>query len=214
MSHTVLIIPDHGRQTSHSIDTLSAIIPHSKIVPHIDFEQPVLVDWAQAICYEIQQLLGHIWIIAEGFACLAASVAIADGNEHVAGLIFIDPANPNDFTILGKRQDIDNSRCKSIESLLPTTPLAAFGVLVHRCGSALALNDVQGLAEQWGLSLYQAVQADQPQWRFIQRLLLAMQASSIPLPHGDLIREKPERQGKGSVLANVRKHTREGLYYV
>lgn len=216
MNDFILIIPDCAvaKTNAGKLTALSSAIANSQLLRTINYDQPVLADWAQAIRAALQNHYGRMWIIAEGFACLAASVAVADKQESLAGLIFIDPADAEDFNILGFRSQNDQQRSKSIQTLLPDTPLAAFGLLLHHCAGQLTEKDAELIAEQWGLAFYPSTENDCYQPRFINRILAAMQSASLDVPHGDLTRDKPEKSGKGSVLANVRKHTREGLYYL
>ncbi len=90
---TVLVVPGyHGSGPDHWQSWLETRLPEARRVSGIDWEQPVLADWALAIRDDIDRANGAVWIVAHSFGCLASIVAIADRGESVAGAWLGGPA--------------------------------------------------------------------------------------------------------------------------
>jgi len=72
MQHTTLIVPGfHGSGPAHWQTWFEAQVPGARRVSGIDWEQPVLPHWAQAVRDGIDHASGPVWLVAHSFGCLA-----------------------------------------------------------------------------------------------------------------------------------------------
>lgn len=186
MSDTVLLVPGfHGSGPDHWQSWLERELPESRRVSGIDWELPVLGEWAAAIGREIDAASGRIWVVAHSFGCLASVVAIAERRERIAGAILVAPADPERFTTEGPRDDtatVAARRALSVKPLLPVSKFTDFGLLVaSRNDPWMSFASARRWADQWGVSLYDAgraghinVESGHGRWPLIVELLSAM----------------------------------------
>ncbi len=229
MSVTILIVPGyHGSGPDHWQSWLEARQPDARRVTGIDWDSPVLADWALEIRREIDESVGPVWIVAHSFGCLASVVAIADRADKVAGAILVAPADPNRFTPLGARGEghIRKRRfaeVRSVKALLPSTVLPVMGLVVaSRNDPWMQLEHAQYWAQTWGFAFLDVgnaghinVESGHGPWPQIQTLLTAMRNAVVAAPVlGSLDRAPKVRRGRGGALANARKHTRRRIQYV
>ncbi len=224
---TVLVVPGyHGSGPDHWQSWLETQVPESRRVVGIDWEQPVLADWALAIRDEIDAATGPVWIVAHSFGCLASVVAIADRTEKVAGAILVAPADPDRFSPLGPRDltrhERRSSAISSLKSLLPDWPLPVMGLLVASSTDPWMDQDAaREWARRWGFVFHDAgdaghinVESGHGPWLLIRNLLQSLRLAAYAFPVLGSLEAARRRRGRGSVLANVRKHTRRKIQYV
>ncbi|NPU93035.1 MAG: alpha/beta hydrolase [Gammaproteobacteria bacterium] len=224
---TVLVVPGfHGSGPSHWQSWLETQLPEARRVGGIDWEQPVLADWALAIRDEIDAATGAVWIVAHSFGCLASIVAMADRTEKVAGAILVAPADPNRFSPVGVRDqnrfERRSSAVHSVKSLLPDWPLSVMGLVVASSTDPwMAQSDAREWARRWGFVFHDAgdaghinVESGHGPWPLVHNLLQSLRLAAHAFPVLGSVDSAARRRGRGSVLANVRKHTRRKILYV
>lgn len=185
--NNVLIVPGfHGSDDAHWQSWLQGSVAQAQRLSGVDWESPILSVWAGRIRQQLQNSAAPQWIVAHSFGCLAASVAVSDIPWQVAGLIFVAPADPARFSLLG---------CRSVEaggeesavtisthsahqtgthtnslrypkddvdvwSVLPRQPLGANGILIASTNDPwLSLPCAQQMAAEWQLDLLNVGQA-------------------------------------------------------
>lgn len=224
---TVLVVPGyHGSGPDHWQSWLETRLPEAQRVSGIDWEQPVLADWALAIRDDIDSANSAVWIVAHSFGCLASIVAIADRAEKVAGAILVAPADPDRFSPLGTRDaskfERKSAALSSVKSLLPDRPLPVMGLVVgSRNDPWMSHEEAREWARRWGFAFYDAgdaghinVESGHGPWPQIENLLQSMRLAVHAFPVLGSLESAERRRGRGSVLANVRKHTRRKMQYV
>ncbi|HVL00878.1 MAG TPA: alpha/beta hydrolase [Dongiaceae bacterium] len=224
---TVLVVPGfHGSGPGHWQSWLETQLPESRRVSGIDWEEPVLADWALAIRDEIDAASGVVWIVAHSFGCLASVVAIADRTEKVAGAILVAPADPMRFSPLGardlSRHERKSSALNSVKPLLPDWPLPVMGLVVASSTDPwMAQDEAHEWGRRWGFGFYDAgdaghinVESGHGPWPLVRNLLQSMRLAAHAFPVLGSVEGAERRRGRGSVLANVRKHTRRKIQYV
>lgn len=213
-----LIVPGfHGSGPDHWQSWLEQQVPNSTRITGIDFEQPVLAQWAARIREELAQAREPLWLIAHSFGSLAAVVAAADRPEHIAQLILVAPADPDRFDCMGLKQE----RSLAIERFtlgkaLPLRPLQVNGlVIASRDDPWLPYEKAAALASAWQLDLHDAgaaghINADTGYgaWPALLTLLRKHSRLSNSSP---VVNTAQLRKGRGSALAAVRQLTREQL---
>ncbi|MDO9477270.1 MAG: alpha/beta hydrolase [Pseudohongiella sp.] len=228
----VLIVPGfRGSDEAHWQSWLQMQIDGAQRLSGVDWDDPVLSVWAGKIRQQLQRSDNYQWIVAHSFGCLAAAIAVADRPQKVAGVIFVAPADPARFHLLGCRQvhganawhepAIRQSVIKEKEGVWPVIPSQALGVegvvIASENDPWLTLATAGVIAERWGLDLTNVGQAGHINteggygpWPYIKELLASRmrQASAIarPEPGNPLL-----RLGRGSVLAHVRQQTRRQM---
>lgn len=131
MPHTTLIVPGfHGSGPDHWQTWIEGHIRDARRVVGIDWEKPVLAQWAQTLRTEIDRAHGRVWIIAHSFGCLAAVLASTSRPERVAGLMLVAPADPERFGPRGLRKADDLTAQPGLSGWIPRTPLAPPSVVV------------------------------------------------------------------------------------
>lgn len=227
MSSTVLTVPGyHGSGQGHWQTWLESEVADSRRVKRIDWDSPILADWALEIRREIDEAVGAVWIVAHSFGCLATVVAVCDRMEKVAGVILVAPADPLRFSPLGHGDLLKKGRrqdeSSTIRGLLPTSNLGIMGALIaSRNDPWMPFSTAHELADTWGLALHDAgdaghinVESGHGPWPFIKLLLLSLRKKIEIAPLiGTLDDEIKRRGGRGSVLASVRNQTRRKIEY-
>ncbi len=226
MDSTVLIVPGyHGSGPGHWQTWLESELVDARRVRGIDWERPVLADWALEIRREIDESVGPVWIVAHSFGCLASVVAAADRIDKVAGALLVAPADPERFTPTGARaaeQMHFRRDSASVASLLPVSEIPVMGMVVASATDPwMALADARFWALRWGFAIQDAgdaghinTESGHGAWPAIRNLLSAMRltADNVPLL-GSLCQASGARRGRGSALANARKFTRKKVLF-
>lgn len=208
----VLIIPGyHGSGPDHWQSWLERQLPTATRVSGIDWETPVLADWALRVRDTLARTPQPLRIVAHSFGCLAAVVAAADRPDQVADLILVAPADPDRFDFAGLRHEYAPAAQATLSAALPLRPLQVRGHLVFsRNDPWMEPHKAQALARTWQLSPHDAgaaghinTESGYGPWPFI--LDLASQPLLTPEASATL------RRGRGSALAAVRQRTRRQL---
>ncbi len=210
----ILIVPGFkGSGPAHWQTWLQAQIPESTRINGIDWDKPVLALWAERVRDELARATQPLRVIAHSFGCLATVVAVADRPEQVAELILVAPADPDRFDFTGLKPEDLPFGSFSLSEALPRRSLHVNGtVIASRNDPWLTFEKAAGLANDWGLDVYDAGQAGH------------INADSGFGPWPDLLqmlgkspKAAPEisapvlKKGRGSTLAAVRQLTREQL---
>jgi uncharacterized protein len=212
----LLIVPGfHGSGPDHWQSWLEQQVPNSKRVTGIDWEQPVLAQWAGRIREELAQAQEPLWVIAHSFGSLAAVVAAADRPEHIAQLILVAPADPDRFDCMGlKLERAQGIERFSLGKALPLRPLQVNGlVIASRNDPWLGYDKAAALANWWQLDFHDGGEAGHINaesgygaWPALLTLLNKRSPKAIPVAANHHL-----RKGRGSALAAVRQLTREQL---
>jgi uncharacterized protein len=228
----VLIVPGfRGSDEAHWQSWLQMQIDGAQRLSGVDWDDPVLSVWAGKIRQHLQRSDNYQWIVAHSFGCLAAAIAVTDLPQKVAGVIFVAPADPARFHLLGCRQmpgessgyqptgsPLDTKESEGVWPVIPSQILGVEGVLIASENDPwLSLATAGVIAERWGLNLTNVGQAGHINteggygpWPYIKELLAGRMrlASSVarPDPGNPLM-----RRGRGSALAHVRQQTRRQM---
>ena len=100
---------------------MERLIPGARRVEQ-NWENPILVRWAENVRNAIDEADGPVWLIAHSFGCLAAVVAASDRVNKTAGVMLVAPANPERFNLGGIRhteKTEDFSAKYSVTDVLP-----------------------------------------------------------------------------------------------
>jgi len=223
MNTTVLTVPGyHGSGDAHWQTWLEETLPGSRRVTGIDWESPVLINWAIRIQQEIDAATKPVLIVAHSFGCLASVIAASNRPEKVAGVILVAPANPERFSPLGLRDPEEPAVLVTVADLLPRKPLPLTGlVIASRNDPWISYASAQEWVGRWGFGLYNAGMAGHINsesgygpWPLLIELIQAMRAAVEPLPLGAIDRGRRQQQGRGGLLAKIRLHTRQQLAYL
>ena len=216
MNRNILIVPGMGGSgPDHWQSWFSSRLPGSQRLERVDWHEPVLAEWARNLRQQVQRTPGRVWLVAHSFGCLVSAVVIADIPNKIAGAFFVAPADPERFTLLGRR-DAD-SPTPSIESLLPNTNLGIPGLVISSSNDPWMKADLASQwAQRWGLAMLNVGPAKHintesgfGEWQQGLRLLQLMLQVA---PLDDNTTEPPQRlAGRGGVLARVRLETRRQL---
>jgi hypothetical protein len=129
LQHELLVVPGYqGSGPGHWQSWLEGQVPTARRVDGIDWEQPVLDPWVDAIVRYLRRPGWPRLIVAHSFGCLASAVAAQRVPEKVAGLFLVAPVDPqrlgpNGF--LRSRSDEDN-----LANHMPRDPLRRPGTIV------------------------------------------------------------------------------------
>ncbi len=220
MHHTTLIVPGlHGSGPDHWQSWLERQLPDTRRVPDIDWAQPVLARWAQAVRDAIDRAPGPVWVVAHSFGCLASVVAAADRGERVAGLMLVAPADPERFTPRGLRDSGTHPEPMSLASAIPRQPLGAPSLVVASTNDPwVRFTSAAYWADCWGSHLEEIgaaghinVDSGHGPWARGLELLHALQAAGDDLPLGSIDDAKLNRRGRHGALAHLRHHTRDNV---
>lgn len=102
MAGTTLIIPGYqGSGPDHWQTWMEQRVSGARRVDGIDWESPVLADWAAAVRREVLCGPGPVWLVAHSFGCLAAVAGTQWLGDRVQGAMLVAPADPDRFTPRG-----------------------------------------------------------------------------------------------------------------
>lgn len=157
MIPNVLIVPGyHGSGNDHWQTWLESQIPSAKRVSGIDWERPILHNWAEAIIHELEGSVSQTVIIAHSFGCLATAMAIANRPDKVAGVILVAPADPERFTLLGARKG-HLEAFPSIAEHLPDHSLNTLGLVIGSQNDPwMKLGHAYAWSKRWKLAFHNA----------------------------------------------------------
>jgi predicted alpha/beta hydrolase family esterase len=214
----LLIVPGyHGSGPGHWQSWLQQQVPNSTRITGIDWEQPVLAQWAGRIREALAQAQQPLWVIAHSFGSLAAVVAAADRPEHIAQLILVAPADPDRFDCMGlKPERALGVERFSLGKALPLRPLQVNGLVIgSRNDPWLSYDKAAALAKGWQLDFHDGgeaghINADSGHgaWPALLTLLRKRSQKNSAAP---VVSNTHLRKGRGSALAAVRQLTREQL---
>lgn len=213
-----LIVPGYrGSGAQHWQSWLEQQVPGCIRINGIDWQEPVLAQWAGRVREVLATATQPLRIVAHSFGCLAAVVAVADRPEQVAQLVLVAPADPDRFDCMGLKPDqgfIDERY--SLQHVVPQRALAVGGlVIASRNDSWLSHDKAAVLAQHWGLRLHDAgaaghinAESGYGPW---PALLDLLQTEATPAAVVSPGTAASLRKGRGSALAAVRQLTREQL---
>lgn len=160
MSLNILTVPGYqGSGDAHWQTWLEQQIPGAKRVSGIDWEQPVVHKWAEAIIRELEASSRKTVIIAHSFGCLASAMALANRPDHVAGVILVAPADPQRFGLFGVRKG-HLANYPSIAEQLPDGPINVPGLLIgSRDDPWMKLSHAYAWSRRWKLAFHDAGEA-------------------------------------------------------
>lgn len=163
MSFNILIVPGyHGSGDAHWQTWLEQQIPAARRVSGIDWDQPILHHWADAITRELAASFHKTVIVAHSFGCLASVMAVANRPHDVAGVILVAPADPDRFTPWGVRSDCltwtDHlTEHPSIAAQLSGRSLGTMGLVIgSRNDPWMTLQHANTWAKRWQLVFHDA----------------------------------------------------------
>lgn len=215
----------HGSGADHWQTWAEREIPNCRRVQGIDFEQPVVAAWADAIRQDIRQVPGDVILLAHSFGCLASVLAVADHDTKVSAVVLVAPASPKRFgpsglLEQGKGSSLVPSAHVDLTACLPLTPLPIPGVLLGSENDPwMTSEDASHWAHIWGLkwvSLGNAGHVNTAsgygRWPAVARLVELLRERLTPFPLGEF-GEQGERLSKNrfSALTKARRLTREIL---
>lgn len=210
---SLLLIPDHGGiPPGHWLAWLAEQLPGSREVPELDSAQAVLAHWAETIRRCLAETGSTQTLVAHGFGCLAAVVAVADRPDRVDELILVAPADAASFDCTGPRTRRSRHEERFLlDQVLPHEALGPRGLLVaSRDDPGLCFEAARELAARWGLDFVDAgpaghldVAAGYGPWPWLFKQL----QTHKPAP-GSVARTML-RRGRGSHLAALRQLTRK-----
>lgn len=157
MSLDILIVPGyHGSGDAHWQTWLQQQIPSARRVSGIDWDQPVVHNWAEAIIRELETSTRKTVIVAHSFGCLASAMAIANRPDHVGAAILVAPADPQRFGLFGAREG-HLADYPSIAEQLPDESLNVPGLLIgSRNDPWMKLGHAYAWSKRWKLGFHDA----------------------------------------------------------
>ncbi len=217
----VLIVPGyHGSAEAHWQVWLQRQWPHSRLLTSVDWEKPVLATWAEQIRDEIARAREPLWIVAHSFGCLASVVAAADRPQSVAALVLVAPAEPARFNLLGLGSADDRRlEVHTLADVLPDTALNVPGLVLASSNDPwMSLAAAEVWARRWQLELQDVgalghinVDSGHGPWPDLLHRVSdwqARQGAATGVIPG-IAHRMP--RGRGSLLSQVRRHTRRQL---
>lgn len=152
MSFNILIVPGyHGSGDAHWQTWLQRQLPNAHRLTGVDWEQPVIQQWADAIVHDLDTSSRKTLIVAHSFGCLASAAAIARRPEAVAGVILVAPADPQRFAVQGPRRG-QLAGQPSIAVQLPDQPLGIPGLIVASSNDPwMKLQHAYAWSKRWQL---------------------------------------------------------------
>lgn len=210
---SLLLIPDHGGiPPGHWLAWLAEQVPGSHEVPELDSAQAVLAHWAETIRRYLAAAEATQTLVAHGFGCLAAAVAVADRPDCVDQLILVAPADAAAFDCTGPRTHRSRHEERfRLDQVLPREALGPPGLLVaSRDDPGLYPAGARELAERWGLDFVDTGPAGHIDpaagygpWPWLLQQLQTHAGTQGSAPRTML------RRGRGSHLAALRQLTRK-----
>ena len=161
MTVHVLTVPGfHGSEAGHWQTWLETTLPNARRVTGIDWEQPRLHRWANAIVQQLDSRPEPTLIVAHSFGCLASALAIATRPERVAGVIMVAPADPERFSVLGLREGESSEKNQQEESIaryLPEQSLDVMGLLIASNNDPwMQISHAFAWSQRWQLAFHNA----------------------------------------------------------
>lgn len=155
MRSDILIVPGyHGSAETHWQTWLERELPSARRVSGIDWEQPILHNWARSIMRDLDSVARPTIIVAHSFGCLATAMAVSQRPQQVIGLILVAPADPDRFTLFGARKDY-LAQNPGIAAYLPNGPLNTLGLIVgSRNDPWMKLQHAYAWACRWKLAFH------------------------------------------------------------
>lgn len=157
MTSDILIVPGYqGSGEAHWQTWLEQELPSARRVSGIDWEQPILHNWARSITRDLDSIARPTIIVAHSFGCLATAMATSQRPQQVAGLILVAPADPNRFTLFGARKD-NLAPNPGIAAHLPNGSLNTLGLVIgSRNDPWMKLQHAYAWARRWKLAFHDA----------------------------------------------------------
>lgn len=154
---TILVVPGyHGSGAHHWQTWLEQQLPQARRVKGINWEQPALHHWAQAIIRAVDASPTPVLLVAHSFGCLASAVAIENRPHKIAGTLLVAPADPERFSIYGPRPH-NATTLPGLSDYLPEQALHTLGLVVgSRNDPWITLERASTLARRWQLGFYDA----------------------------------------------------------
>lgn len=205
---TLLIVPGYkGSGPAHWQSWLQQQVPGATRVDGIDWNAPILAQWAGRVRDTLASVAQPIRVVAHSFGCLAAVVAAADRPDRVADLILVAPADPARFDFVGLRPESLHPTSRSLCEALPLRDLGVNGCLVaSRNDTWLEFGKAHELATAWGIAFHDGgatghinEQSGFGAWPEFVEL-----PAQRGIPRHDRPRSAVLGKGRGSVLAAVR----------
>jgi len=190
-STAVITVPGYrGSNDKHWQSWLERTCPDVSRVGGIDWDQPHLFAWAEALEKHLDKLPGQAILVSHSFGALVSALVANWRADKVAGLILAAPASPERFGLKGCRRDGEDS----IREFLPAMSLDALGVLIGSEDDPwLALNEAKQLSQQWGLAFFNAgkaghinVDSGYGEWPLLKEFVDALIDAIEPLPGDDI----------------------------
>lgn len=197
MKTKVVTVPGfHGSDANHWQTWLEQHIPNSERVEGIDWAQPQIFTWANAIENHIDATPERVILVAHSFGCLASALVASRHPEKVAGLILVAPASPQRFSLTGPI-GVNFGSESDISSYLPKQRLQTLGLLVASTNDPwMEFGQSEEFGRQWGMALYNAGDAGHinsaagyGEWPLIKELVTVMQASVKTLTENSLCQQ-------------------------
>lgn len=210
-----LIVPGfRGSGPDHWQTWLETQLPLCTRIDGINWDEPVLAQWAGRVREVLAQAQQPVRIIAHSFGCLASIIAAADRPEQISELILVAPADADRFDCMGLKRDLTlgNGRF-NLSQVLPRS-LQVRGLLIaSRDDPWLSFDKGAALAGQWLLDFHDAgnaghinTESGYGAWPRLLTLLEARAQTAAPVVSSPAL-----RKGRGSALAAVRQLTREQM---
>lgn len=154
MPDLTLIIPGfQGSGPDHWQTWMESRLQGARRVRGIDWEAPILDDWAAAVQREVRQAAGPVWLVAHSFGCLATIAATRGLTHRIAGAMLVAPPDPDRFTPLGLRPDGPATVC-TLASLLPRRDLGIASLVVASTNDPwMPIEKLIGWSASWGSRL-------------------------------------------------------------
>jgi predicted alpha/beta hydrolase family esterase len=213
MRRSVLIVPGYrGSGAAHWQTWMEQRLPDARRLRGVDWDTPILANWAGALRREVDAAPGAVWLVAHSFGCLASVVAAADRPAKVAGLLLVAPADPQRFGLLGLR----DAGTPSLAAALPAQALRVPSLVVASQDDPwLAPAAARDWAARWGSRIVDIgcaghVNVDSGHGPWPAGLAL-LQRLFDTAPHCAPV-EPGDSRGRGSALARLRHHTRRNLH--
>lgn len=188
MRHKTLIVPGfHGSGEAHWQTWFETQLPDAQRVTGIDWEKPVIHEWAAAIGAAIDESSQPMWIVAHSFGCLASVTAAIERADKVAGAFLVAPADPWRFAPTGLVHDLPvNQRGESVANELQQHRFSFPSVVIASDNDPwVKLTGAAYWADIWGSRLIHLPQAGHINidsgfgpWPYGLQVLRAMQAAS------------------------------------
>jgi predicted alpha/beta hydrolase family esterase len=154
MPDITLIIPGFlGSGPDHWQTWMESRVKGARRVTGIDWEAPILDDWAAAVRRELMQAADPVWLVAHSFGCLA-TIAATQGLAHrIAGAMLVAPPDPDWFTPLGLRPDAPGT-ADTLSSVLPRRDLGIPSLVVASSNDPwMPIEKLIGWSASWGSRL-------------------------------------------------------------